>query len=386
MSPRGDSKKKLALIKALNKAPLPEPHNSVPAPWPGLPPVPRFIDAQVQHAPWFSKEYFEVFKKDGAFTPRTNNFTIYLMFEGKNLEGKGRNLVQSEGGGGWKGLLDNAKRADGRAAQEKLLWINFVADEQKRSFDVYYPDYKKPSVPRKDKPAKSSSSTTASGSSSTSSSPPAHQPHSINVAHGTTFASASTFTFPSATFNTSYTHAQFETSGLTSYGNTGSAFEHTLMQQPSINYLHMEHPHANPVEQPHAIESFTPAMHLLTALDIALNDMGKSAAAGYLLDLSEDVRNGGMTDDDALETFFDVLMEIPLNVTELHSRVLDDLRNVPHLESFVRGFFDRVYYAIDVAETHNMVDAVNNVQSNKRAFEYGDDDFYGEVPLKRTRQ
>lgn len=127
------------------------------------------------------------------------------------------------------------------------------------------------------------------------------------------------------------------------------------------------------------------ALHLLTAFDSILHEMGESDAAERLLALSEDARENLMSDEAALETFFDVLPGIRIDTAKFELEVVRELadtviasaeqRHVHRSNTWalVPKFFDRIRNAVGQAQMGSVSCVDLPVGSKKRAFDAFDD-------------
>ena len=122
-------------------------------------------------------------------------------------------------------------------------------------------------------------------------------------------------------------------------------------------------------------------MHVLTALDIALRELGESDAADNLLDHSQEVIDHGASDETGLKVFFALLPDLRVSVDEVEFRVITNFslaspaateggvgsRNL----SFALAFFARARAAL--VEYRDASSSPTGSGSKKRALEVDDD-------------
>lgn len=130
-------------------------------------------------------------------------------------------------------------------------------------------------------------------------------------------------------------------------------------------------------------EPTSPAMRLLTALDVVLHDVGEAPAAERFFTLSQDALDFGAGDEAALNTFFHVLPGIRVSVADLELRVVGELVQVV-ITAIERGdyehgpwyivqtFFDRVRNAVS-AHVRVASEYPAGLRSRKRALDVEDD-------------
>ncbi|KZV71744.1 hypothetical protein PENSPDRAFT_396019 [Peniophora sp. CONT] len=435
-SGRGPSKKQLALQRELENALPPSPHNALVAPYPGLPVAPRFITDNEE--PWvpFSKDYFALFFKEtsGTFQPRLTNHAIFLMFEEQNLSGKG------SASGGWKQLVADAEDGD-QVARDKVLWLDNVVWAQKRSFSIHYPLYKKSAPLRNTEPGSPSGASTSSGDAISTSDSSRTRGLGTTV-EGTNsdaqspsgtmaFAAHGSVPVPSSRGIPQEQHQlALESSEIPRFGvwfsdDTGilplfrgddvyatsqssasepaptlgtpsdqqvSIHDHFSCMPRLLSSMQISEIHPASSQTSHLLliegnrspkEPTSPAMRLLTALDVVLHDVGEAPAAEHFLTLSQDALDFGAGDEAALNMFFHVLPGIRVSVADLELRVIGELAQVV-ITAIERGdyehspwdivqtFFDRVRNAVS-AHVRVASEYPAGLRSRKRALDVEDD-------------